>query len=76
MAGPVGGALVRYAELWMESVAAHAQVGKKTVYRRWPSKAPLVAEAVLEAYGRIFGAKSSTCIPVTPRGGRSVYTRR
>ena len=41
-----------YAELSMESVAAHAQVGKKTVYRRWPSKAPLVAEAVLEAYGR------------------------
>ncbi len=41
-----------YSELSMESVAAHAQVGKKTVYRRWPSKAPLVAEAVLEAYGR------------------------
>lgn len=40
-----------YAELSMESVAAHAGVGKKTVYRRWPSKAPLVAEAVLEAYG-------------------------
>ncbi len=41
-----------YAELSMESVAAHAQVGKKTLYRRWPSKAPLVAEAVLDAYGR------------------------
>jgi len=40
-----------YAELSMESVAAHAQVGKKTLYRRWSSKAPLVAEAVLEAYG-------------------------
>jgi len=40
-----------YAELSMESVAAQAQVGKKTLYRRWPSKAPLVAEAVLEAYG-------------------------
>ncbi len=40
-----------YAELSMESVAARAQVGKKTLYRRWPSKAPLVAEAVLEAYG-------------------------
>lgn len=35
----------------MESVAARAGVGKKTLYRRWPSKAPLVAEAVLEAYG-------------------------
>ncbi|CAN5706521.1 TetR/AcrR family transcriptional regulator [soil metagenome] len=41
-----------YAELSMDSIAARAQVGKKTVYRRWPSKAPLVAEAVLDAYGR------------------------
>jgi AcrR family transcriptional regulator len=41
-----------YAELSMESVAARAGVGKKTLYRRWSSKAPLVAEAVLEAYGR------------------------
>lgn len=40
-----------YAELSMESVAARAGVGKKTLYRRWPSKAPLVAEAVLEVYG-------------------------
>jgi AcrR family transcriptional regulator len=40
-----------YAELSMESVAASARVGKKTLYRRWSSKAPLVAEAVLEAYG-------------------------
>src|ERR1700743_3188566 len=41
-----------YAELSMESVAARAGVGKKTLYRRWSSKATLVAEAVLEAYGR------------------------
>ena len=41
-----------YAELSMDSVAIHAGVGKKTLYRRWPSKAPLVAEAVLDAYGR------------------------
>jgi AcrR family transcriptional regulator len=40
-----------YAELSMESVAARARVGKKTLYRRWSSKAPLVAEAVLQAYG-------------------------
>jgi AcrR family transcriptional regulator len=39
-----------YAELSMESVAARAGVGKKTLKRRWPSKAPLVAEADLEAY--------------------------
>jgi AcrR family transcriptional regulator len=41
-----------YAELSMESVASHAGVGKKTLYRRWPSKARLVAHAVLDAYGR------------------------
>ena len=41
-----------YAELSMDGIAARAQVGKKTLYRRWASKAPLVAEAVLDAYGR------------------------
>ncbi len=41
-----------YAEVTMDGVAARAQVGKKTLYRRWASKAPLVAEAVLDAYGR------------------------
>jgi AcrR family transcriptional regulator len=41
-----------YAELSMESVAVRARVGKKTLYRRWASKAPLVAAAVLDAYGR------------------------
>lgn len=41
-----------YGELSMESVAAAAQVGKKTLYRRWSSKASLVSDAVLDAYGR------------------------
>lgn len=41
-----------YNDLSMESVAAHAGVGKKTLYRRWSSKASLVAEAVVDAYGR------------------------
>jgi AcrR family transcriptional regulator len=41
-----------YAQLSMEKVAARAQVGKQTIYRRWSSKAPLVADAVLDAYGR------------------------
>ena len=30
----------------MEAVAARAGVGKATVYRRWPSKIPLVVEAL------------------------------
>ncbi|MFE3826884.1 TetR/AcrR family transcriptional regulator [Streptomyces sp. NPDC059092] len=37
-----------YARLSIDRVAARAEVGKQTVYRRWPSKAPLVAEAVLD----------------------------
>lgn len=41
-----------YAALSMEAVATRARVGKKTLYRRWASKASLVAEAVLDAYGR------------------------
>jgi len=41
-----------YAGLSMENVASHAKVGKKTLYRRWSSKALLVADAVLDAYGR------------------------
>jgi AcrR family transcriptional regulator len=39
-----------YAEVSMDRVASHAGVGKQTLYRRWPSKAQLVAEAVMEAY--------------------------
>ena len=34
----------------MDKVAANAGVGMQTVYRRWPSKGPLVAEAVMQAY--------------------------
>lgn len=36
----------------MDKVAARAGVGTQTVYRRWPSKAPLVAEAVMHAYAQ------------------------
>jgi AcrR family transcriptional regulator len=32
--------------LTIEAVAARAEVGKTTVYRRWPSKIPLVVDAV------------------------------
>ncbi len=37
---------VGFAGLTMEGVAARAKVGKATIYRRWPSKAPLVMEAL------------------------------
>jgi AcrR family transcriptional regulator len=35
-----------FAEMSVEGVATRAGVGKATIYRRWPSKADLVAEAV------------------------------
>ncbi|WP_255396789.1 TetR/AcrR family transcriptional regulator [Mycobacterium sp. E3305] len=41
---------VGYAGISMDKVAAAAGVGMQTVYRRWPSKAPLVAEAVMQQY--------------------------
>jgi AcrR family transcriptional regulator len=37
-----------YGAVSMDRVAARAGVAKQTVYRRWPSKAPLVAAAVLD----------------------------
>ena len=39
-----------YADVSMDRVASHAGVGKQTLYRRWPSKAQLVAEAVMDAH--------------------------
>lgn len=36
-----------YQGLSMEGVAARAGVGKATVYRRWPSKVPLVVDAAI-----------------------------
>lgn len=41
-----------YSEVSMDRVAAAAGVGKHSLYRRWTSKAPLVAEAVMNAYGQ------------------------
>ena len=36
---------VGFADLTIEAIAAHADVGKATVYRWWPSKAAVVADA-------------------------------
>jgi len=36
---------VGFSALTVEGVAQRAQVGKATIYRRWPSKLPLVVEA-------------------------------
>ncbi len=40
---------VGFGELSIEAVAAHAGVGKATIYRWWPSKAVLVADAFLSS---------------------------
>ena len=37
-------------------VANRAGVGKQAIYRRWPSKAPLVAEAIMDTYRRSGGS--------------------
>jgi AcrR family transcriptional regulator len=42
---------IGYARLSMDRVATRAGVGKQTVYRRWASKAALVAEVVLDRFG-------------------------
>ncbi|MFC8663089.1 TetR/AcrR family transcriptional regulator [Streptomyces sp. NPDC057199] len=39
-----------YEQMTMEAIAARAGVGKQTLYRRWPSKSAVVAEAVLSGY--------------------------
>ncbi|WP_280309939.1 TetR/AcrR family transcriptional regulator [Nocardia abscessus] len=43
-------AAVGYEQMTIEAIAAGAGVGKQTVYRRWRSKAAVVAEAVLDGY--------------------------
>ncbi|MCV7123772.1 TetR/AcrR family transcriptional regulator [Mycobacterium lacus] len=41
-----------YSKVSMDRVAARAEIGVQTVYRRWPSKSPLVAEAIPDATNR------------------------
>lgn len=41
-----------FSELTIEDVAAHAAVGKATVYRWWPNKAALIADAFASSTNR------------------------
>ena len=46
---------VGYSGLTVEGIAQRAGVGKATIYRRWPSKLPLV----IEAFGQLPGLEDS-----------------
>jgi AcrR family transcriptional regulator len=41
-----------FSDLTIEAVAAHANVGKATVYRWWPDKAALITDAFASSTGR------------------------
>ena len=41
-----------FSDLTIEAVAAHANVGKATVYRWWPNKAALISDAFASSTGR------------------------
>ena len=41
-----------FSDLTIEAVAAHANVGKATVYRWWPNKAALITDAFASSTGR------------------------
>lgn len=47
-------------KLTIEAVAAHAGVGKQTIYRWWPSRHALVADVILEDADRILRPVTST----------------
>jgi len=44
-----------YEHLTMEGIARRAGVGKQTIYRWWPTKGDVIAEAILE--GRLLGGR-------------------
>ena len=53
-----------YREVTIEAVAARAGVAKTTIYRRWPSKAEMVVEAI--------SACKKDCLEVEPCSGKPI----
>jgi AcrR family transcriptional regulator len=53
---------VGFADLTIESVAANAGVGKATIYRWWPSKAVLVADAFMSSVVRETRFPDTGCV--------------
>ena len=52
-----------FARLTMEQVAAHAGVGKASVYLRWPNKVALVAEAIQHRSGVVPDVPDTGSLP-------------
>ncbi|MDU0366327.1 TetR/AcrR family transcriptional regulator [Microbacterium sp. NPDC089180] len=59
-----------YDHLTMEGIARRAGVGKQTIYRWWPSKGDVLAEAILE--GRLLGRERD--LPDTGDARRDLAT--
>lgn len=56
-----------YEQLTIPAIAERAGVAKQTVYRRWPSKARLVADAVLGGYLSVaFEGRADAATPAAP----------
>jgi AcrR family transcriptional regulator len=52
-----------FARLTMEQIAAHAGVGKASVYLRWPNKVALVAEAIRHRSGVVPDVPDTGSLP-------------
>lgn len=59
-----------YEQLTIQAIAERAGVAKQTVYRRWPSKARIVAAAVLGGYlSAEFVGRTDAASPTSAPGG-------